>query len=74
MPRSLLRNILVASLLMLGIVSCGLLLDRLPPPPPDLPETLRACTQSAYDVQYCLGLVPTVPSMYPRLYYSTPVP
>ncbi|HEU5013361.1 MAG TPA: hypothetical protein VFT66_12555 [Roseiflexaceae bacterium] len=73
MRRPMIR-IIVASLLVLCIASCALLLDRLPPAPADIPETLRMCTHSTYDVQYCLGLVPTVPSMYPRLYYSTPVP
>lgn len=73
MRRRSLRMIIIASMLVLCIASCGLLLDRLPPPA-DASERLRMCMQSAYDVQYCLGLVPTVPSMYPRLYYSTPEP
>ncbi len=66
---------IVASMLVLSIASCGLLVNRLSQTSQmtrlaDLPTRVRWCTQSVYDVQYCLGLVPTVPSMYPDLYYS----
>jgi len=79
MRRPPVRVMIVASILMLCIGSCGWLTYRLSgiyrtTPSKELGAVLRSCTHSTYDVQYCLGLVPTVQSMYPALYHSEAYP
>jgi hypothetical protein len=75
MRRASLRSMILASILLLCIGSCGFLIYSLSgiyrtTPAKELVILARSCTDSAYHVQYCLGLVPTVPAMYPSLYRS----
>ena len=79
MRRAPLRSRIVAGFLLLCFVSCGFLIYSLSTlyrtePADELAVQVRSCTDSMYHLQYCLGLVPTVPSMYPSLYHSTESP
>jgi hypothetical protein len=76
MRRSRLR-LIVAGILVACIASCGWLMYSLSglyrtTSSDDLRALARSCTDSAYHLRYCLGLVPTVPSIYPSLYQATP--
>lgn len=75
MRRSSLR-LVVAGILLVCVASCGWLTYSLSgvyrtTTSDDLRLLARSCTESAYNLQYCLGLVPTVPPIYPSLYQST---
>jgi hypothetical protein len=79
MHRASLRSKFLAAILLACMGSCGFLLYSLSgiyrtTPASDLVTLARSCTDSVYNVQYCLGLVPTVPSMYPSLYRSESSP
>ena len=74
MRRLSLRMILVG-ILLAGLLSCGWLVSSLSgvyrtTASDDLRLLACSCTESAYNLQYCLGLVPTVPPIYPSLYQS----
>jgi hypothetical protein len=75
MRRLSLRSMIVVGILLACTGSCGLLIYSLSglyqtTATDDLPGLMRSCTDSTYHMQYCLGLVPTVPAMYPGLYHS----
>ena len=79
MRRASLRSMILATILLLCISSCGFLIYSLGGiyrtiPANNLVTFARSCTDSVYHVQYCLGLVPTVPAMYPSLYRSDDSP
>lgn len=74
MRRSSLR-LFLAGVLVASIVSCGWLMYSLSgiyrtTSSDDWRALARSCTDSTYALRYCLGLVPTVPAMYPSLYQS----
>ena len=75
MRRSMLR-LIVAGILVVGIASCGWIMYSLSgmyrtTASADLRMVVRSCTDSTYHLRYCLGLVPTVPAIYPSLYQPT---
>ena len=75
MRRASLHSKILAVFLVLCMGSCGFLLYSLSGiyrtmPANDLVTLARSCTNSVYHVEYCLGLVPTVPAIYPSLYRS----
>lgn len=79
MRRSSVPSMIVAGAIALCIAGCGFLLYSLSgiyrtKQADDLTVYVRSCTDSTYHVQYCLGLVPTVPAMYPSLYRSEDSP
>ena len=74
MRRSSLR-LFLAGVLVACILGCGWLMYSLSgiyrtTSSNDLRALARSCTDSTYHLRYCLGLVPTVPAMYPSLYQS----
>ena len=71
MRRPPFRVVIASSLVVLCIGSCGWLSYRLSAIYRTTPaQELRSCMDSVYDAQYCLGLVPTVQSIYPALYHE----